>query len=164
MILLRGGDFIDPESQTTLMASVIAKNAAKGKLTTLGVPGARHAYAYLPDMTRAAAGLAGVRADLPAYADIPFAGHTFSIDDLAGIVTELTGKPVRIGRFPWWFMRGAAPFWELARELPEMRYLFEVPHEMDPAPLRRWLPDFRDTPLRAVIAAQIGLQDVLRAA
>ena len=53
-ILLRGGDFLLPEAPQMLMNRVILGKVAKGVVTTLGDPDALHAYAYLPDMARAA--------------------------------------------------------------------------------------------------------------
>ncbi len=68
------------------------------------------------------------------------------------------GQDLRIGQFPWWGLRLAAPFWELGRELMEMRYLYTTPHSLDPAPMARLLPDFRgvdfDTMLRAHLPAR----------
>ena len=56
-ILLRGGDFLLPQAPQMLMNRVILGKVAKGIVTTLGDPDALHAYAYLPDMARAAVGL-----------------------------------------------------------------------------------------------------------
>lgn len=160
-ILLRGGDFLLPGAPQMLMNRVILGQLAKGRITTLGDPEALHAYAYLPDMARAAVGLVALGEDLPCYADIPFPGHTFSISDLASRVSRLTGRAIRIKSFPTWLFTIASPFWELARELREMLYLFSFPHSLDPAPLRRWLPDWKDTPLDEVILrhlSALGLQ------
>lgn len=154
-ILLRGGDFLLPEAPQMLMNRVILGEVAKGKVTTLGDPEALHAYAYLPDMARAAVRLVALGDALPAYADIPFAGHAFTISDLAARIARLTGRPMRIKRFPVWLFTLASPFWELARELREMLYLSSFPHQLDPAPLRRWLPDWQDTPLDEVIARHL---------
>jgi nucleoside-diphosphate-sugar epimerase len=160
-ILLRGGDFLLPEAPQMLMNRMIMAKVAKGKITALGDPDARHAYAYLPDMARAAVGLVALGEALPVYADIPFAGHAFTINDLAARVARLTGRPMKVTQFPLWFFTVMSPFWELARELREMLYLNSFSHELDPAPLRRWLPDYRDTALDEVILAHltaIGLQ------
>lgn len=46
----------------------------------------------------------------------------------------------------------AAPFWELAREFKEMRYLYNLPHRLDPAPMAALLPDFQTTPFAEVVA------------
>jgi nucleoside-diphosphate-sugar epimerase len=154
-ILLRGGDFLLPEAPQMLMNRMILAKAAKGKITALGPTNALHAYAYLPDMARAAVGLVALGEALPAYADIPFAGHAFTIDDLAARVERLSGTPMRVTQFPLWVFTALGPFWELARELREMLYLNRFPHQLDPAPLRHWLPDYRDTPLDEVILAHL---------
>lgn len=150
-ILLRGGDFLLPEAPQMVMNRVILGEVAKGKVTALGDPDALHAYAYLPDMARAAVALVGLGQSLPAYADIPFAGHAFTISDLAARISRLSGHPMRTKSFPRWIFTLASPFWELARELREMLYLYDHPHRLDPAPLRRWLPGWQDTPLDEVI-------------
>ncbi len=160
-ILLRGGDFLLPEAPQMLMNRVILGKAAKGIVTALGDPDAKHAYAYLPDMARAAVRLVALGNELPAYADIPFSGHAFTISDLAARIARLTGRQIRVKSFPLWLFTLTSPFWELARELREMLYLNSFPHQLDPAPLRRWLPDWQDTPLDDVIAlhlAALGLQ------
>lgn len=160
-LLLRGGDFMLPGSAPNMMNRIILSRVAKGVVTTLGDPDALHAYAYLPDMARAAVQLLDRAQDLPAYADIPFGGHAFTISDLSARISALTGRPIRTKRFPTWIFTLASPVWELARELREMLYLSSFPHQLDPAPLRRWLPDWQDTPLDEVIArhlAALGLQ------
>jgi len=129
---------------------------AKGRITALGDPEALHAYAYLPDMARAAVGLIDHASALPAFADIPFAGHAFSVRDLATRVARLSGRPMQVVQYPVWIFTFLGPFWELAREFREMLYLNSHPHSLDPAPLRRWLPDHQDTPLDQVIAAHLA--------
>ncbi|MFO1202621.1 MAG: epimerase [Tabrizicola sp.] len=160
-ILLRGGDFLLPEAPQMLMNRVILGKVAKGIVTTLGDPDALHAYAYLPDMARAAVQLVALGDQLPAYADIPFAGHAFTISDLSARITRLTGRPMRIKRFPTWLFTVTSPVWELARELREMLYLSSFPHALDPAPLRALLPDWQGTDLDEVILrhlSALGLQ------
>lgn len=154
-ILLRGGDFLLPEAPQMVMNRLILGEVAKGKVTTLGDPEALHAYAYLPDMARAAVALVTLGDALPAYADIPFAGHAFTISDLAARISRLSGRPMRIKRFPRWIFTLTSPVWELARELREMLYLYDHPHRLDPDPLRRWLPDWQDTDLDTVIARHL---------
>lgn len=154
-ILLRGGDFLLPEAPQMLMNRLILARAGKGIITALGPADALHAYAYLPDMARAAVRLVALGNALPAYADIPFAGHAFTIDDLASRVARLTGRPMRVKAFPLWIFTLASPVWELARELREMLYLNRFPHWMDPGPLRHWLPDWQDTALDEVIRAHL---------
>ncbi|QLQ20334.1 MAG: hypothetical protein HZT43_19655 [Exiguobacterium profundum] len=65
------------------------------------------------------------------------------------------GQDIRIGQFPWWSLRLAAPFWELGRELLEMRYLYATPHRLDPAPLARLLPGFAGVDFDTVLKAHL---------
>lgn len=151
-ILLRAGDFIDPDKAGGLFDRFVIGRAAKGVITAFGDPDADHAWAFLPDMARAAVALAEARNNLAAYEDVPFPGLTFSTRALARAVTGITGRPMRIRRFPWWMLRAAAPVWELARELTEMRYLYDLPHRLDGAKFDRLLPGFAMTPLEGVLA------------
>lgn len=156
VIILRGGDFLDETKPTTAMNSVVLKAAAKGKIALFGPPKVPRAYAYLPDMARVAVILAEMRHKLPRFADVPLAGLTFSMADMRAEMQRQTGRNFQFTAFPWWFMRLASPFWELARELPEMRYLFETPHRLDPAPMEALVPDFQATSFPDVIAAHIA--------
>lgn len=163
-IVLRAGDFLNEASPSTVMNMVVLKSLAKGRITALGTPDAQRAYAYLPDLARAAVALAE-RADLPEFADIAFPGHTFSITDLAAIITAQTGQPLRITGFPWWLMRISSPVWELAREMAEMRYLYSHPHWLDGTDFARLVPGFDATPLATIVAAHLAQRGLgLRAA
>ena len=46
-----------------------------------------------------------------------------------------------------------SPFWELARELREMRYFYAMPHQIGSAKFTRLLPDFQPTALEDVMLA-----------
>ncbi len=155
VIVLRGGDFILPTEARSFWNMIVLKSVGKGKIVTAAAPGVRRAYAYLPDMARAAVALSERRDNLPAFADIPFAGFTLSMEEVAQAVERMTGKPMRLSNFMWWAMRLTAPVWELARELMEMRYLFDTPHSLDPAPLAALLPEFRLTPLEDVLRQEL---------
>ena len=156
VILLRGGDFIDPSAPRSFWNMIALKGLAHGRVTTVSPPGIRRAYAYLPDMARAAVALAERRATLPAFADVPFAGFALTMEEVAQRLQDLTGRKMTLSGFMWWFMRLSGPFWELARELNEMRYLFDTPHTLDHGPLSRLLPDFQPTPLDEVLRQQIA--------
>lgn len=153
-IILRGGDFIDPGNAKTILDMVALKGLAKGRMTAMGRPDVRRAYAYIPDMTRAAVALAEMRDRLPAFAEVAFPGVTVSLNEWKQALEEVTGRTLRIGRFPWWLMRLASPVWELARELTEMRYLYDTPHELSGTAFHRLLPDFRLTPLTRIAAEE----------
>ena len=154
-IILRGGDFIAPKDPRTILNLITLKPLAKGAITSFGNPSTARTYAYLPDMVRAAVALANIRETLPAFSDNPLPGLCFSIADLAAEMTAQTGKPLVIKQFSWWQIRLLAPFWELARELLEMRYLYDLPHSLAPETLARQLPDFKTTTLRQVVAEHL---------
>ena len=155
VILLRGGDFVDPAAAGSLWRRVILPGVARGRVVTMGQAGVRRSHAYLPDMARAAVGLAALRASLPGFADVPFAGFSLSSDDIAQAMERLTGRRMRVVGIQWWLMTALSPVWELARELREMRYLYNTDHELDSGPLQRWLPEFRATPLDDVLRAHL---------
>ncbi|WP_138467712.1 epimerase [Poseidonocella sp. HB161398] len=152
--ILRAGDFLDGTEPALMTGKVVLKGLARGRITALGPADVPRAHAYLPDFARAAVALAD-RDDLPVFADIPFPGHCFSVSDLAAEIARQTGRELRIVRFPWWSLRLAAPVWELARELGEMRYLFAHPHSLDGTALAEWLPGFVPTPFAEVVAGHL---------
>lgn len=161
VIMLRGGDFLDETSADSFLNMVTLKGLGKGKLQIAGQPEVPRAYAYLPDMARVAVALTERRAHLPRFADIPYAGLTFSMADLKAEIERQTGRDLRYTQLPWAMLRLAAPFWELARELLEMRYLYDLPHSLDARPLASLLPDHRDTPFGEVVAAHLKAQAAL---
>ncbi len=160
-ILLRAGDFLDPRRDGTMMSAVVLRQVSKGRLTTLGDPSVRRSHCYLPDWARAAVMLAEMRSALEAFEDIPFPGHTFSIAELAACAERVTGTEMEVVRFPWWSMYLVAPFWRTGRELLEMRYLFELNHQLGARRFRELLPDFRATASDVAMLAEFP--DALRA-
>lgn len=132
---------------------VIMRNVASGKITTLGDPDAQQAYAFLPDWADAAVRLAEIRGTLRAFEDVPFPGHSFSIAELRQRVAACIRQDIRITHFPWWLMTMTSPFWELAREMREMRYLYGTTHRLDGARVEALLPEFSATDLDTVIRA-----------
>lgn len=154
--MLRGGDFIAPDKGHSFLNMIVLKGLAKGKMQITNAPDVTRAWAYLPDMARISVALAERRGSLPAFTDLPFAGFTLTWDHLRSRLQVLTGQTIRFTRFPWWAMTLAAPVWELARELREMRYLYDHPHSLDPAPLAALLPDFRPTDLDTVLREHLA--------
>lgn len=156
LLNLRAGNFIDPDRNGCVMSLIHLTGIAKGKVTAMGDPDIAQSYAYLPDWARAAVALCDLPAgSLPPYADIPFAGHTFNARALARELGDHLGRPVTIRQFPWWMMRAASPFWELARELLDQRYLWDHPHSLSGDELARLLPDFTPTPIAQVMRAAL---------
>jgi nucleoside-diphosphate-sugar epimerase len=157
VIVLHAGDFIDPTSPRSLWNGISLKYVGAGRIITLADPDTQRAYAYLPDLARAFVALAERRADLPAYADVPFGGYTLTMRQVAEALHRMTGRRMTLWGFPWWLMHVTAPVWEMARELVEMRYLWRTSHSIDNAPLAKLLPDFRITPLDTVLRAELAI-------
>jgi nucleoside-diphosphate-sugar epimerase len=152
-IILRAGNFIDPDHNGDVMQLLLMRDIGKGKITRGGDPDAMQAYCYLPDWGRAAVALAEKRSELARIEDIPFPGHAFTIRELQSTIEEALGRPVKLVLFPWTLMRLLSPFWELARELTEMRYIWSTSHSLSPVKFERLLPDFRPTPMQEVLLA-----------
>lgn len=155
-IILRAGNFIDPDAKDDVMRLIYLRDIAKGRVTLCGGADVMQAYAYVPDWARAAVMLAEKRVDLAIYEDIPFPGHAFTASDLKAALETALGRRLTFVGFPWWFMRIAAPFWELARELQEMRYIWNLPHSLSGTKFRRLLPDFQPTDLTTVLRASLS--------
>jgi nucleoside-diphosphate-sugar epimerase len=157
VIILHAGDFIDPETPRSLWNGLTLKYAGSGRIISFADPDTQRAYAYLPDLARAFVAMAERRADLPAYADVPFGGYTLTMRQVADALHRLTGQKMKIWGFPWWILRLMSPVVEMARELVEMRYLWRTSHSIDAAPLAELLPDFRMTPLDTVLRAEMAV-------
>lgn len=152
-IVLRAGNFIDPAGNGDIMSMLVMRDIKKGRITAAADPKTLQAYAYVPDWGRAAVKLAEKRTELARFEDIPFPGHAFTTHDLHAAVSNTTGRAIKITRFPWWIMTLLSPFWELAREMREMRYLYAMPHQIGSDKFNRVLPDFEPTDLEDVMLA-----------
>lgn len=152
-IVLRAGNFIDPMQNGDIMSLFILRAAKSGKILHGGAPKGRNAYAYVPDWARAAVQLAEMRKSLANFEDIPFPGHSFTEVELQAHLEKATGRSFKLSAFPWWFMALMSPFMEVARELREMRYLYEMDHWISGTRFTQLLPDFEPTPLEEVMLA-----------
>ncbi len=166
-IILRAGDFIDTQASGNWFDMIMTKKISKGSFTYPGRLDAAHAWAYLPDVCRAAVLLADMRETLNRFEDVPFTGFTLTGAEMAQALEEVTGRPVRIKAMPWWAIRLAVPFWKLAPHLLEMRYLWETPHQLHGARIEALLPDFEHTELHVALATALpatrGLQKSMSA-
>lgn len=156
-VVLRAGNFIDPARDDDVMAAVYLRAIARGRITLPGGADVLQAYAYVPDWAQAALRLAERRDSLATFEDVPFPGHAFTAHELKAELEIATGRKLRFVSFPWWAMTLLSPVWELARELCEMRYLWNTPHSLSSTKFDRLLPEFRPTDLREVMRA--GLPD-----
>lgn len=154
-IILRAGNFIDPDRQGCVMSLVYLRDIKRNKITLPGPAGTRQAMCYLPDWARACVALAEKRTSLSQFEDIPFEGHTVTGNDIKSELEKITGQDLTFVKFPWWIMTLAAPVWTLAREMKEMRYLWNTDHALSATRLHDLLPDFQPTPFNDVMRASI---------
>jgi len=150
-IVLRAGNFIEPQGKDDVMQLLYLKNLERGRLTVAGDPNALQAYCYLPDWASAAVALAEQREALASFEDIPFPGHAFTAEELRCWLSAELDRPIQFARFPWWALTLLSPLWELAREMLEMRYLWDTPHALSATKFAHVLPGFEPTPLDEVL-------------
>jgi len=154
-IILRAGNFIDPERRGCIMSEVYLRDIARGKVTLPGPAETRQAFCYLPDWARASVALAERRHQLAQFEDIPFPGQALSAQDIKAELEQITGRGLRFKRFPWWIFTVTRPFWEMARELKEMRYLWETDHALSKKRFEDLLPNFIGTPRDEVMRSAL---------
>jgi len=157
-IVLRAGNFIDPDRRGCVMSEIYLRDIARGRITLPGPANTRQAMCYLPDWARAAVALAEMRYELSRFEDIPFPGHALSANDMKSELERITGRSLKFRRFPWWALTLTAPVWELAREMNEMRYLWATDHALSDRRLSCLLPAFRATPLEEVMRSALPKQ------
>ncbi|MEL6427016.1 MAG: NAD(P)H-binding protein [Pseudomonadota bacterium] len=155
-ILLRAGDFIDTQASGNWFESHIAKDVAKGRFAYPGPMDLPHAWAFLPDMARAAELLARRRETLPRFADIPFPGFTLTGAELQGAVEAAVGRSMRRRSIPWLLLRLMALTSVEMRGVMKMRYLWNTPHALDHRAFDAVLPGFAHTSVVDAIAQSIG--------
>ena len=154
-IVLRAGNFIDPNKDGCVMSMIYLRAIQKGKITLPGPAETRQAMCYLPDWARAAVDLAEKRTQLAAFEDIPFPGNTLSAADIKSGLERILGRQLTYSRFPWPVFTLLSPVWELARELGEMRYLWSTDHMLSGEKFRRILPNFLPTDEDTVLTAAL---------
>jgi nucleoside-diphosphate-sugar epimerase len=155
-VVIRAGDFFGGGTGSWFDL-VITKSLHQGKLVYPGALDLPHAWAYLPDLARAFVA-AAARADaLPAFADLPFGGHTLTGAQLldaierAAVSLGVAAGHLRRGGLPWPLMKLGGLLVPMLREIAEMSYLWRVPHALDGAALQRAVGPLPSTPLDAAV-------------
>lgn len=150
VLIVRAGDFFGAGAQNSWFSQALVK---PGKpLRWLLYPGKRdvgHAWAYLPDLAETIAQLVEREAELGLFEVFHFQGHWFERGvEIAERTRRVAGVPgAPIWSFPWFAVYLLAPFVETCREMTEMRYLWNVPLELDNAKLLAFLGREPHTPI-----------------
>lgn len=154
-IVLRGGNFIDPDGQDCVLSAVYLRSIEKKKVTLPGSRTTQQAFCYLPDWARAAVGLAEIRDQLGQFEDVPFPGYTLSAKEIKEILSQELGQELGFTRFPWPVLTLLSPVWEFAREAKEMRYLWNTDHALSGEKFASLLPNFTGTAVETALVSAL---------
>lgn len=162
--IVRAGDFFGARAANSWFSQGLVKPGKPvGTVSYPGAPGVAHQWAYLPDVARTMVQLLERREGLPPFARFHLAGHvdadgTQMVEAIRRVVARRTGPQPRVGNFPWWLLKMAAPFVVTFRELQEMRYLWQTPLLLNNHRLLQTLGNEPHTPLdEAVEATLVGM-------
>ena len=162
--IVRAGDFFGARAANSWFSQGLVKPGKPvGTVSYPGAPGVAHQWAYLPDVARTMVQLLERREGLPPFARFHLAGHvdadgTQMVEAIRRVVARRTGAQPRVGNFPWWLLKMAAPFVVTFRELQEMRYLWQTPLLLNNHRLLQTLGNEPHTPLdEAVEATLVGM-------
>ncbi len=133
-----------------------------------------HAWAYLPDLARVFVAVAEARDRLQPFDTLHFRGYAVTgrqfVDGIDAAAQRLgllaAGQHAKVGGAPWAVMRLVSWLVPMARELLEMRYLWNKPHELADDKLERLIGAPRRTPLHEALhltlKAQVSQQSSAR--
>lgn len=156
-LILRAGDFFGPGTRASWFAQAMVRPGQPVRKFTSMAPGVPHAYAYLPDLAAAFAGLLAIPERLRAHETVQFAGHWDATGTrMRDAVRRVVGRDLPERAFPWWMMRLAAPFGGFPKEALEIEPVWRHPMRLDNGRLVDLLGVEPHTPLDQAIAATLA--------
>jgi nucleoside-diphosphate-sugar epimerase len=158
-IVVRAGDFFGPGAGNSWLTRGMVR--ARGRVRAVydpGSPEVGHSWAYLPDLAETMARLLETDRPMSAYEVFHFRGHWFEhgVEMAEGVCRTLGIGNHRIKPFPWWIVKFAAPIVNSFHEMLEMRYLWQVPLQLDNSKLRALIGTEAHTPLEDALAATLN--------
>jgi nucleoside-diphosphate-sugar epimerase len=131
-----------------------------GRVRSVFYPGPSdvgHSWAYVPDLADTMVRLIECEQPMAAYEVLHFRGHWFERGvEIAERVCRLHGMNTRrIKPFPWWAIKLASPFVDAFHEMLEMRYLWQVPLQLDNGKLQALIGAESHTPVDTALAATL---------
>jgi nucleoside-diphosphate-sugar epimerase len=158
-IVVRAGDFFGPDAGNSWLTRGMLRTSDRVRAVySPGPPEVGHSWAYLPDLAETMVRLVETQRPMSAYEVFHFRGHWFERGvEMAERVCRMHGLGYqRIKPFPWWAIKLAAPFVSVCREMLEMRYLWQVPLQLDNTKLRALIGEEPHTPIDVALAATLG--------
>lgn len=158
-LIVRAGDYFGPGAANNWFSQGLIGAAGKRPRVVRqpGTNGVGHQWAYLPDVAETMARLLD-RPGLADFARFHMGGH-WDADgrEMPNAIVRALGDPaVPIRPLAWWQLRLAAPFLVTARELMEMRYLWEQPVRLTNHRLLAELGSEPHTPLAEAVRATLA--------
>jgi nucleoside-diphosphate-sugar epimerase len=155
VVVIRAGDFFGGPGRGSWLDLVIAKSLRQGRVVYPGRMDAVHAWAYLPDLARVFVLAGERRADLSVFETLHYPGCSPTGREFLeclersarriGLLAQ--GRTLQRDGMPWSFLRLAGLVVPMFREVAEMRYLWNVPHQLAGERLTSVLGSVPATPL-----------------
>lgn len=156
-LVVRAGDFFGPGTRASWFAQAMVQPGRPLRKFTSMASGIPHAYAYLPDLAAAFAGLLAIPERLRAHETVQFAGHWDATGtEMRDAVRRVVGRDVPERVFPWWMMHLAAPFGGFPRQALEIEPVWKHPMRLDNRRLVDLLGVEPHTPLDEAIATTLA--------
>jgi nucleoside-diphosphate-sugar epimerase len=157
-IVLRAGDFFGPGAGNSWLTRGMVRASGRSWVFYPGPRDVGHSWAYLPDLAETMVRLVERQATMSPYEVFNFRGHWFERGvEIAEQVCQLRGISDRtIKSFPWWAIKLGAPLVDVCREMLEMRYLWQVPIQLDNSKLRALIGAEPHTPIGTALGATFG--------
>ena len=164
-IVVRAGDFFGPGAGNSWLTRGMVK--ARGRVRSVynpGPPEVGHSWAYVPDLAETMVRLIECERPMSAYEVFHFRGHWFErgVEMAERVCGALGISDRRIKPFPWWAIKLASPVLNAFHEMLEMRYLWQVPLQLDNSKLRAFIGAEVHTPLEDALAATLPLTAPIR--
>jgi nucleoside-diphosphate-sugar epimerase len=158
-IVVRAGDFFGPGAGNSWLTRGMVRAPGRARAVyNPGPPEVGHAWAYLPDLAETMARLVDSERPMSAYEVFHFRGHWLEhgVQMAEAVCRTLGISNKRIKPFPWWTIKLAAPVVNVCREMLEMRYLWQVPLQLDNSKLRACIGAEPHTALDDALAATLN--------
>jgi nucleoside-diphosphate-sugar epimerase len=153
-LVVRAGDFFGPRQTDSWLKSVMVKPHREIRSVAYpGTHGVGHTWAYLPDLAETMVRLIEKDAELGDFEVVNFGGYWLERgEEIAESIGRVVGRPgLPIRSVPWGLLTLASPIMPLARELIEMRYLWQVPLRLDNRKLLALLCEEPHRPLDSAV-------------
>jgi nucleoside-diphosphate-sugar epimerase len=151
-IRIRAGDFISKNAPNTWLDTLLSvKQNSSVKLLVPSDRNLRHNWAYLPDLATLVSSAICQSTQPKDNIKIHYEGISFNFNELEQALSQMSPSPVKSSRFPWSLVTIAGFVSPLMSELKEMRYLWQLPLEMDAENSHQWQLSYDNTPLNKIV-------------